>query len=395
MRDRLAHADVVESSIRLLGVEADEEVRQAREADRDEIAVGLEPLDVLSRRVLDHVDGAALDLVGPLPRLEDGNPLDGVEVGGTGVRDVRDVRAWVGIPAVHHDLGAGLEARQRERPRPVRLGRAVVLAELRALREVLDHRVLGRERLRERRERRAHGADHRRRVGSLHVGDRGPEDRVLSWPAGVAGGIPERVEVVGDHLRVERRAGLERQPLADHERPGEQVLRDLPRIDEPRLVATLRIADDRELVQRHVGRIGPVGLDRVHPREVAVVPLDELPAGYRLAGRLLGRRLFGRGRVGRRRLGRGLPLRGRSGGLLVVSATGGEQRARDRDGDAEGGRALEEIAPRDLARGVVVDQLLDRVLLRSGIVPIPHPNPSSSVSCYGSISLDARTRANG
>ena len=157
-----------------------------------------------------------------------------------------------------------------------------------------------------------------------------------------------------------------------------------------RLVATLRIADDRELVQRHVGRIRPVGLNRVHPREVAVVPLDELSAGYRLAGRLLGRRLFGRGRVGRRRLGRGLPLRGRRGGLLVVSATGGEQRARDRDGDAEGGRALEEIAPRDLARGVVVDQLLDRVILRSGIVPIPHPNPSSSVSCYGSDRLDVR-----
>ena len=131
-----------------------------------------------------------------------------------------------------------------------------------------------------------------------------------------------------------------------------------------RLVATVRIADDRELVQRDVGRIRPVGLNRVHPREVAVVPLD------RAVRPLPARRPAPRPAALRPRPCR--PAASRPGAPPPRAERRPPRRLRHRrraarprreTRDAERGRALEEIAPRDLARGVVVDQLLDRVLL--------------------------------
>ena len=291
--DGLPDVDVVEAVLRLPVVQPQEVVREAREARDNEVRVGLQPLRILRRRVLHDVDRSALDLVCTLPGLEDRHPLDRVEIGGARVRDVRDVRARILVPAVHDDLGARLVARERKGPGAVGTGGAVGSVrcdpELPPRDEIHDHRVLGRERLRERRERRLHRDDDGRRVGRRCVFDRRPEDRVLPWPVRVLrllGAIaPEGVEVVRDHLRVDRSSRMEHATRWELERPREQIVGDRPRVEERRLVGSVRVAHERELVQRDERRVVPARKHRVQHCEVAVVALDQRPALDGLGGR--------------------------------------------------------------------------------------------------------------
>ena len=131
VRDRLAHPHVVEAQVRERAVERDPEVRERGELDRRRCPeLPFRRVDVLRRRVLDHVDAAALDLVGAVADLNDRHPLDRVEVCRALVRTVRDAAAGILGPAVDHDGRTRLVGLERERPGAVGPGDAVVVAEL-------------------------------------------------------------------------------------------------------------------------------------------------------------------------------------------------------------------------------------------------------------------------
>ena len=158
---------------------------------------------------------------------------------------------------------------------------------------------------------------------------------------GAAVGVDQLVEGRLDVVRDERRAAVERDALADLERPDRSVLVRLPALRDARLELELGVREGEELARGAEEARAALVLDEKRVRLGG--GLDErdadVAAGLNAAG-------------GRRR-------RAATCRLSAAAASARCREKRDqRDGHADDGAAAHELPPRDLARRVLVDDVV-------------------------------------
>ncbi len=367
-RDRLAHALVRERLLVRAHVELS--VRSGLDGDHLRVRVVQQRLAARDGEVLDEVD-----LV-PLKR-EDHRRFLVVELDVDPVDD--RLLAPVGLVLDDREADLGREALELERAGALERLAPVGGVEVRRN----DDRVVvgGADERGEVAVRRVEVEDDRGVVGRLGVAGReDPAERGLGVRRASVG-VDQLVEGGDDVVRSQRRAVVERDALADLERPDRPVRVRLPALGDARLELEFVVGEGEELA----GGAEDAG---------AALVLDEQRVG-------LGRRLDQRDpdrAAGLEVAGCGLGPPGRRGlgvaaGLVVVASARGREEGEHRNRHADDGAAADELAPADLSPCVLVDEVvLELAALVADVVDsallLVHESASPSVGAQRSLIAD-------